>query len=100
LSTVNCYPVLSTGYGGSPAPFFKLNVTLTSGTKTVASGKNLTNATLVGVYLNTATTAVGVPLVTFVAGANGNVTVTSYSPSAAVLTTDASTYTCVFAGAY
>lgn len=78
---------------------FSLNVTLTSGTAIVASGKNLTNATVIGVYLKTATTAVGVPTVTFVAGANGNVTVTSKSPSAATLTTDASTYTVVFAGA-
>ena len=92
-------PILATS-GITPTPFFKLAVPLTGGTSTVASGKNLTRATLVGVYLTTPTTAVGVPVVTFVAAANGNVTVTSYGPAATQLGTDASTYTCVFAGAY
>lgn len=86
-------------YLAAQTKLFTLNVTLTSGTATVASGKDLTNAKVVSVYLTAATTAVGVPEVTFVAGADGNVTVTSKSPLAATLTTDASTYTVVFAGA-
>jgi hypothetical protein len=50
--------------------------------------------------LKTATTAVGANIApTFVAGANGNVTITSFTAAAATATTDASTYTCTFAGA-
>ena len=92
-------PALGT-QSSQAAPFFSLALTLTSGTKTLASGKNLTQATLLGCKLTTATTAVGVPNCTFVAGANGNVTCTSIGPAATTLTTDASTYTCTFAGAY
>jgi hypothetical protein len=81
--------------------FFVLNVTLVAGgPTTVASGKNLSRATLAGVYLVTPTTAVGVPQVTFVPGMNGNVTVESFGPGASKLATDASTYACVFAGAF
>lgn len=78
---------------------FSLDLTLVAGTKTLASGKDLTNATLLSCTLKTPNTACGAPVVTFVAGANGNVTVTSKTDAAATATTDVSTYTCVFAGA-
>lgn len=95
-ATLTVYPAL----GISNSPFFSLAVTLASGTATVASGKNLTRATLLGCTLTTPNTAVGTPVATFVAGANGNVTVTSKTAAGATATTDASTYTCLFAGAY
>lgn len=79
--------------------YFSLDVTLTGGTATLASGKDLTNAVVISVRLKTATTATGDPVVTFVAGANGNVTVTSYTAGAIQAATDASKYTVVFAGA-
>jgi hypothetical protein len=82
-----------------PTALFALDLTLILGTKTLASGKDLTNATLVSVRLKTALTAVGQPTATFVAGANGAVTVTSKAPDATTLTTDVSTYTCLFVGA-
>lgn len=81
------------------AKTFSLDVTLTAGTKTIASGKDLTNATLLSVRLKTATTAVGSPEATFVAGPNGNVTVASITAAGATATTDASTYTVTFSGA-
>lgn len=77
---------------------FSLDLTLVGGTKVTASGKDLTNATLVGVKLKTPTTGVGYPVCTFVAGSNGNVTVTSYTAGSQDAT-DIRTYTATFIGA-
>lgn len=81
------------------AGFFELDVTLTGGTATVASGKDLTNAKAISIRLITPTTATGSPIVTFVAGANGNVTVTSYTAGAVQVSLDASKYRVEFVGA-
>lgn len=81
------------------AGFFFLDLTLSGGTVTAASGKDLTNAKVVAIYLVTPTTATGEPVVTFVAGANGNVTLTSYTAGAVQVSLDASKYRVVFAGA-
>jgi hypothetical protein len=82
-----------------PQAFVEVDVTLSGGTATVASGHNLTNATLVDVRLSTPNGATGQPVATFVAGPNGNVTVTSYGPTATQVTGDNSTYACIFVGA-
>lgn len=82
------------------ANIYSVDVTLTAGTGTVATGKGLTNAVLVGVRLKTPTTSVGIPVATF--STIGVVTVDSYHDIGAGLgqnTNDASTYTVVFAGA-
>lgn len=76
-----------------------VDVTLIGGAKTVASGLNLTKAKLVSVQLKTPNTATGQPATTFVAAANGNITMTSYGPTGAQVGGDASTYTVTFAGA-
>lgn len=78
---------------------FFFDITMTGGTKTIASGKDLTHAQLISIRLKTQNTAVGSPVGSFVAGPNGNVTVTTYTAAAAQANTDASTYTCVFMGA-
>jgi len=94
-------PQPSAGVSVTPAlrttQFFTVDVQLTNGTATVATGQNMTNATLLGVSLKTPNTAVGEPRVTFLA--DGHVTVTSFDPAGVQLATDQSTYTCVFAGA-
>lgn len=102
-TTSTCATALSASGGGTityiNGIYFALDVALTGGTAVLASGKDLTFATLIGVFLKTPTTATGIVTATFVAGANGNVTVTSYTLAAAQTATDASTYTVVFTGA-
>ncbi len=72
-----------------------LDVTLVGGTKTQASGADLSVAKIVGVYLKTATTAVGSPVASISAN---NVIVTSYAAGAVQAVTDASTYTVALVG--
>ena len=70
-----------------------MQVPLIGGTATVASGRDLTAASILGVYLQTPGGTPGVVSASFVAGPNGNVTVTSSSAL------DTGTYAVVFASA-
>jgi hypothetical protein len=70
-------------------------VTLTAGSGTAASGHTLTSAKIIGVYLTTASAAVGSPAPSI---SGNNVVITSYGPGAASLITDASTYAVVLVG--
>lgn len=109
VSSANTLPEISTTQPAAtalsysppipPQAFVEVLVALSSGTATAASGYDLTNATLVDVRLLSPSGATGQPVTSFVAGPNGNVTVTSYGPTAAVVTSDHSTYACVFVGA-
>ncbi len=82
--------------GTFQAGFFTLPVTLVGGTKTQASGKDLSGATIVGVQLTTPTTAVGSPSCAISAN---SVVCTSYAAGAIQAVTDASTYTVTLVGA-
>jgi hypothetical protein len=93
---VTAGPTNAAWIGLAASNFFALDVTLVGGTKTQASGKNLGSATLLGCYLKTPTTAVGSPAPSI---SGNNVVVTSYSAGAVQAVTDASTYTCLLAGA-
>lgn len=75
---------------------FELDVTLTGGSATQASGKTLTNALIVAVVLKTAVTATG--QVKAVISGN-NVVCTSFTALGAVAVTDASIYTVKIIGA-
>ncbi|HEY8925063.1 MAG TPA: hypothetical protein VIU64_11835 [Polyangia bacterium] len=75
---------------------FALDVTLVSGTKTQASGKNLSAASVVAVLLKTPSGATGQCTATI---SGNNVAVTSFKADATANTTDTSTYTVMLIGA-
>jgi hypothetical protein len=80
---------------GSPS-FLSIDVALTGGTGTQASGKTLSSAIIISVRLKTPITAVGQPTATI---SGNSVVVTSYAAGAVQAVTDTSTYTVVLSGA-
>ncbi len=83
------------GYTLAGKSILALDVTLVGGTKTQASGSDLSQAIIIGVRLKTATTAVGSPVATI---SGNDVIVSSYAANASAAATDASTYTVTLAG--
>ena len=83
------------GYTLAGKALLALDVTLVGGTKTQASGADLSEAVIVGCYLKTPATACGFPAPSI---SGNNVVITSYAANATQAATDASTYTVILAG--
>lgn len=98
LSALSAYGKItdSTSVVSSSGLVFALDVVLVGGTKTQASGKDLSNAVVIAVLLKTPSVAVGAPTATI---SSNNVIVTSFTAGAVQAVTDASTYTVMILGA-
>ena len=83
------------GYTLAGKALLAVDVTLTAGTGTSASGADLSEAVIVGCYLKTPATACGFPKPTI---SGNDVAITSYTAGAIQAATDASTYTVILAG--
>jgi hypothetical protein len=91
---------LSNGASSEITPLAFVDVTLVSGTKTLASGLDLSGASIVGAprlkALNS-TPVLGAQILSSISG--NNIVLTSYTAAGAAATTDVSTWTVCLSGA-